>query len=686
MVVRSFAAPPTPWSKNLAEPTIDSSAYVHSFSNIIGDVRIGANVLVAPGTSIRADEGNPFRIGDNTNIQDGVVIHGLEQGRVTGDDDKQYSVWIGNNSSITHMALIHGPAYVGDNCFIGFRSTVFNAIVGDGCIIGMHVLVEDVEIPEGKYVPSGSVITTQQQADRLPDVHEDEQKFASHVIGVNNALRMGYRCADNIECIAPIRDNLRKPAKQSSKANGAKAAKAAKATTESKSTNQNLTNMQSQNGQHKQDLAGQVRQLLAQGLRVGAEYADERRFRTSSWQSFTLPQSSSESTVISAIQTCLQEHTGEYVRLVGIDQKAKRRVQEIIVQRPDDQPVAASTGASSSPSSYSASSNVGATHSPSNSGGNGSGLSQDLLSQLRQALAQGHRVSTEFADERRLKASAWQTGVAFDASNEAGVVSALSSYVAEHSNEYVRLVGVDPKAKRRIFEAIVHRPGQAPISASSSSSQASGSSSRTGVSSAGVGADLASQVRNLLSQGNRITVEHADDRRMRTSAWVPCAPITATHESGVMATLQSYLQEFSGEYIRLVGVDPKAKRRVVETIIHRPGGNPSGNAAPSASSAASSGKAQGTAQAYLGKLSADIVNRVRQLLSQGYRIGTEHTDERRFRISSWHSCAPLEATTEASVIAALEACMNEHSGDYVRLLGIDPKAKRRVFEGIIQRP
>lgn len=49
MVVRSVAAPPTPWSKNLAEPTIDSSAYVHSFSNIIGDVRIGANVLVAPG-------------------------------------------------------------------------------------------------------------------------------------------------------------------------------------------------------------------------------------------------------------------------------------------------------------------------------------------------------------------------------------------------------------------------------------------------------------------------------------------------------------------------------------------------------------------------------------------------------------------------------------------------------------
>jgi carbon dioxide concentrating mechanism protein CcmM len=77
MAVRSIAAPPTPWSKNLAEPKIDSTAYVHSFSNIIGDVRIGANVLVAPGTSIRADEGFPFYIGENSNIQDGVVSHGL---------------------------------------------------------------------------------------------------------------------------------------------------------------------------------------------------------------------------------------------------------------------------------------------------------------------------------------------------------------------------------------------------------------------------------------------------------------------------------------------------------------------------------------------------------------------------------------------------------------------------------
>ncbi|KAM3090652.1 DapH/DapD/GlmU-related protein, partial [Phormidesmis sp. 146-12] len=159
MAVRSYAAPPTPWSQSLAEPQIHHTAYVHSFSNIIGDVRVGEDVMIAPGTSIRADEGHPFHIGDDTNIQDGVVMHGLEQGRVAGDDGEAYSIWVGSRSSLTHMALIHGPCYVGDDCFIGFRSTVFNARVGNGCVVMMHALVQDVEIPPGKYVPSGAVIT-----------------------------------------------------------------------------------------------------------------------------------------------------------------------------------------------------------------------------------------------------------------------------------------------------------------------------------------------------------------------------------------------------------------------------------------------------------------------------------------------------------------------------------------------
>ena len=86
------------------------------------------------------------------------------------------------------------------------------------------------------------------------------------------------------------------------------------------------------------------------------------------------------------------------------------------------------------------------------------------------------------------------------------------------------------------------------------------------------------------------------------------------------------------------------------------------------------------------KISDQTQEQIRQLLAQGYRIGMEHADERRFRTQSWHSCAPIQTSDSADAIAALELCLNEHTGEYVRLIGIDPKAKRRVVETIIQRP
>ncbi|BAU40694.1 hypothetical protein [Leptolyngbya sp. O-77] len=144
MVAQSSVAA-TPWAKGVTQPKIHETAYVHSFSTVMGDVQIGANVLISPGASIRAEEGAPFYVGSGSSVQEGAIVHGLPQGRVLGDDQQPYSVWIGQDVSITHMALIHGPAYVGDRCFIGFRSTVFNARIGEGCIVMMHALIQDVE-------------------------------------------------------------------------------------------------------------------------------------------------------------------------------------------------------------------------------------------------------------------------------------------------------------------------------------------------------------------------------------------------------------------------------------------------------------------------------------------------------------------------------------------------------------
>jgi len=558
MLARSYAAPPTPWSKNLAQPQIHETAYVHSFSNIIGDVYIGANVLVAPGTSIRADEGNPFHVGDGSSVQDGVVIHGLEQGRVMGDDQQQYSVWIGKNTSITHLALIHGPAYVGDDCFIGFRSTVFNARVGRGSIVMMHVLIQDVEIAPGKYVPSGSVITTQQQADRLPDVQSVDVEFATHVVGTNDALRSGYHNAGNTVCIANIRSELEQ---------------VYEATGSTRSDSSDSSHDYQRQGNMASEVVEQVRHLLAQGYRIGTEHADARRFQTSSWQTCTPIQATRESEVISELNRCLAEHRGEYVRVFGIDTNLKRRVSEMIVQRPSDKsPVLEATR--SSQSSYTPSAT------PSHSGYSAA-VDSSVSSQIRSLLQQGYRIGAEHADKRRFQTSSWTSCPPVQSTRESDVIAAVQACMAEHQGEYVRIFGIDTQSKRRVGEAIVQRPGErggatAPASAPTSGWSGNGSSSSYSAppesrsSSNLLSSEAIDQVRNLVRQGYRIGTEHADKRRFQTSSWTSCSPIDSSRESDVLSALEACVASHPGEYIRVFGIDTQSKRRVSEQIIQRP--------------------------------------------------------------------------------------------------------------------
>lgn len=661
MAARTTAAPPTPWSKNLEEPQIDASAYVHSFSNLIGNVTVSSNVLVAPGTSIRADEGAPFYIGESTIIQDGVVIHGLLKGRVVGDDGKEYSVWIGKQACITHMALIHGPAYVGNNCFIGFRSTVFNARVGEGCIVMMHALIQDVEIPPGKYIPSGSIVTNQQQADRLPDVKDSDRLFANHVVEINQALRVGDQGSENAACLtdqkqqAPIKESTQTLYKNSE-------------------TPMNTTTT----------LRDQVRSLLAQGYKVGAEHADQRRFKTSSWLSCGSITGQREEQILHEIEAFLQDNQGEYVRLIGIDPNAKRRVLETIIQRPGDAP--AQISSSGSNGHYKST----PAYQGSSQSSNGQ-VSSNVRSHLRSLISQGYKIGTEYANQRRFKTSSWQTGPTIEGHQENAVIRSLEALIAEHPNEYVRLVGIDPNAKRRVLELIVQRPGEkVSLDSNGSHSQSSyGSSSRGGSAiKTGLLNDMMSQVRALLAQGYKIGTEHADKRRFRTSSWQSCTPIESSRESEVISALEACIAEHQDEYVRLLGIDTKAKRRVLEAIIHRPDekGQSVSRSAPESTSSYSSPAKTATINAGNNRLSSEVVTQVRALLAQGHKIGMEHADKRRFKTGSWQSCTPVESTRESDVFTALENCIAEHQGEYVRLLGIDAKAKRRVLETIIQRP
>ncbi|MDP3151190.1 MAG: SulP family inorganic anion transporter [Archangium sp.] len=175
-----------------SNPVIPSTSFVHHQAAVIGQVVLGENVHIAAGSSVRADEGTPFFIGPNTNLQDGVVIHALKQRHVEVAGEK-WAVFIGRNVSVAHDALVHGPCYVGDDTFIGFKAVVHDSVVGRNCFVGIGSIVVGVEVPDGRFVPHGAIIDTQDKADALAPASDAQHHFNEDVVDVNRGLAAAYR-------------------------------------------------------------------------------------------------------------------------------------------------------------------------------------------------------------------------------------------------------------------------------------------------------------------------------------------------------------------------------------------------------------------------------------------------------------------------------------------------------------
>jgi len=202
MIERNVA---TDFSPTVTAPRIDPTAYVHPLAAVIGNVCLGRNVMVSPTASVRGDEGQPLHIGDDSNIQDGVVIHALEtelNGRPVEENLREvagafYAVYVGNRVSLAHQVQIHGPAVVLDDTFVGMQSLVFRSEVGRGCVIEPGVILMGVRVADRRYCPAGSVIRNQADADALPAITDDYplREMNRGVVHVNTALAKGYLAA-----------------------------------------------------------------------------------------------------------------------------------------------------------------------------------------------------------------------------------------------------------------------------------------------------------------------------------------------------------------------------------------------------------------------------------------------------------------------------------------------------------
>jgi carbonic anhydrase/acetyltransferase-like protein (isoleucine patch superfamily) len=126
------------------KPEIAPTAYVHPQASVIGDVKIGERVFVAPMASIRGDRGR-IEIGDETNVQDGAVIH----------SDSSFVTRIGRRVNIGHNATIHAES-IDDNAAIGMGAVLMlGSKVAKGVMIANSALLHSKTQTEPNKIYAG---------------------------------------------------------------------------------------------------------------------------------------------------------------------------------------------------------------------------------------------------------------------------------------------------------------------------------------------------------------------------------------------------------------------------------------------------------------------------------------------------------------------------------------------------
>jgi carbonic anhydrase/acetyltransferase-like protein (isoleucine patch superfamily) len=120
----------------------DESVFLAPGCQVIGSVTLHKNSSVWFNSVLRGDCDNII-VGEDTNIQDGSVLH----------TDEHIPLILGKGVTVGHKVMLHG-CEIDDYCLIGINTVVLNgAKIGSHCLIGANSLVT-----ENMHIPSGSVV------------------------------------------------------------------------------------------------------------------------------------------------------------------------------------------------------------------------------------------------------------------------------------------------------------------------------------------------------------------------------------------------------------------------------------------------------------------------------------------------------------------------------------------------
>jgi gamma-carbonic anhydrase len=124
-------------------PRVHPDTWIDPSAQVIGDVIIGAGSSIWPGTIVRGDQDNYIKIGRNTNVQDGSVLHVRPE----------YPCIVGDGVTIGHRCVVHACTVM-NNARIGIGAVVLDgAVIEEGAQVGAGALV-----PPGKVVEAGWLV------------------------------------------------------------------------------------------------------------------------------------------------------------------------------------------------------------------------------------------------------------------------------------------------------------------------------------------------------------------------------------------------------------------------------------------------------------------------------------------------------------------------------------------------
>lgn len=129
---------------NLGEKRVvrEGETFVAPNATLIGSVVMKPRSSVWFNVVVRGDN-DPIVIGEETNVQDGSVLH----------TDQGVPLTLGRGVTVGHKVMLHGCT-VGDFSLIGINAVILNRVkIGRNCIIGAGAV-----IPEGREIPDGSMV------------------------------------------------------------------------------------------------------------------------------------------------------------------------------------------------------------------------------------------------------------------------------------------------------------------------------------------------------------------------------------------------------------------------------------------------------------------------------------------------------------------------------------------------